>query len=38
MSVELLWAVTFAIKWLAVGITVYPVLYGLAELVIAVKS
>ncbi|MFV2399054.1 hypothetical protein ACNITU_26995, partial [Escherichia coli] len=28
----------FAIKWLAVGMAVSPMLYGLAKLVIAVKS
>ncbi|EOM0689373.1 hypothetical protein R0P47_RS24590, partial [Escherichia coli] len=28
----------FAIKWVAVGIAVSPILYGLAKLVIALKS
>ncbi|ENY9670912.1 hypothetical protein ACF50P_005466 [Escherichia coli] len=31
-------AVAFAIKWVAVGITVSPILYGMAKLIIAVKS
>lgn len=31
-------AVAFAIKWVAVGITVSPMLYGMAKLIIAVKS
>ncbi|HBA6943290.1 TPA: hypothetical protein J1W36_004535 [Escherichia coli] len=31
-------AVAFAIKWVAVGIAVSPMLYGLAKLVIALKS
>ncbi|ENF50570.1 hypothetical protein ECP030481615_1279 [Escherichia coli P0304816.15] len=28
----------FAIKWVAVGIAVSPMLYGMAKLIIAVKS
>ncbi|EHJ8972222.1 hypothetical protein G6S35_004216 [Salmonella enterica] len=35
---EISGAVAFAIKWVAVGITVSPVLYGLARLIIALKS
>ncbi len=31
-------AVAFAIKWVAVGVAISPVLYGLAKLVIALKS
>lgn len=31
-------ALAFAIKWVAVGIAVSPMLYGLAKLVIALKS
>ncbi len=31
-------AVAFAIKWVAVGIAVSPILYGMAKLIIAVKS
>ncbi|EOO6662661.1 hypothetical protein NV283_RS23935 [Escherichia coli] len=31
-------ALAFAIKWVAVGIAVSPILYGLAKLVIALKS
>ncbi|HHZ5492731.1 TPA: hypothetical protein ACWKRW_000905 [Escherichia coli] len=31
-------AVAFAIKWVAVGIAVSPMLYGMAKLLIAVKS
>ena len=31
-------ALSFAIKWVAVGIAVSPILYGLAKLVIALKS
>ncbi|GCH68346.1 hypothetical protein BvCmsK106A_00833 [Escherichia coli] len=31
-------AVAFAIKWMAVGIAVSPMLYGMAKLLIAVKS
>ena len=31
-------AVDFAIKWVAVGIAVSPMLYGMAKLIIAVKS
>lgn len=31
-------AVAFAIKWVAVGVAVSPMLYGLAKLVIALKS
>lgn len=31
-------AVAFAIKWGAVGIAVSPMLYGMAKLIIAVKS
>ncbi|EIS9097219.1 hypothetical protein L1O59_005397 [Salmonella enterica] len=31
-------AVAFAIKWVAVGIAISPVLYGLAKLIIALKS
>ncbi|EAQ6132156.1 hypothetical protein AXA88_26445 [Salmonella enterica] len=31
-------AVAFAIKWVAVGVAVSPVLYGLAKLIIALKS
>lgn len=31
-------AVAFAIKWVAVGIAVSPVLYGLARLIVALKS
>ncbi|HIH3536603.1 TPA: hypothetical protein ACYQN4_004791 [Escherichia coli] len=31
-------AVAFAIKWVAVGIAVSPILYGMAKLNIAVKS
>ncbi|BDO50059.1 TPA: hypothetical protein ACIX34_004990 [Escherichia coli] len=31
-------AVAFAIKWVAVGIAVSPILYGMATLIIAVKS
>ncbi|AWN77887.1 hypothetical protein C6555_27560 [Escherichia coli] len=31
-------AQAFAIKWVAVGIAVSPMLYGLAKLVIALKS
>lgn len=31
-------AVALAIKWVAVGITVSPMLYGMAKLIIAVKS
>ncbi len=31
-------AVAFAIKWVAVGIAVSPMLYGMAKLIIAVKS
>ncbi|EHQ9013543.1 hypothetical protein AAAB99_004999 [Escherichia coli] len=31
-------AVAFAIKWGAVGITVSPMRYGMAKLLIAVKS
>ena len=31
-------ALAFAIKWVAVGIAVFPMLYGLAKLVIALKS
>ncbi|WP_123056383.1 hypothetical protein [Escherichia coli] len=30
--------VAFAIKWVAVGIAVSPMLYGMAKLIIAVKS
>ncbi|SRY46229.1 Uncharacterised protein [Escherichia coli] len=30
--------VAFAIKWVAVGVAVSPVLYGLAKLIIALKS
>ncbi|WP_244579403.1 hypothetical protein, partial [Escherichia coli] len=29
-------AVAFAIKWVAVGIAVSPILYGMAKLIIAV--
>ncbi|EBB9142148.1 hypothetical protein EH138_22915 [Salmonella enterica subsp. enterica serovar Eastbourne] len=35
---EITGAVAFAIKWVAVGIAVSPVLYGLAKLIIALKS
>ncbi|ENU3067545.1 hypothetical protein ACE4MF_003574 [Escherichia coli] len=31
-------AVAFAIKWVAVGIAVSPILYGMAKLVIALKT
>ena len=31
-------ALAFAIKWVAVGIAVSPMLYGLAKLVISLKS
>ncbi|EPC4382739.1 hypothetical protein ACRZS8_004384 [Escherichia coli] len=31
-------SVAFAIKWVAVGIAVSPVLYGLAKLIVALKS
>ncbi|OTB96601.1 hypothetical protein AW082_24220 [Escherichia coli] len=31
-------ALAFAIKWVAVGIAVSPMLYGLAKLVIVLKS
>ncbi|EHR9706854.1 TPA: hypothetical protein ACWOOY_003265 [Escherichia coli] len=31
-------AVTFAIKWMVVGIAVSPMLYGLAKLIVALKS
>ncbi|EFO3373195.1 hypothetical protein AT519_25715 [Escherichia coli] len=31
-------AVAFAIKWVAVGIAVSPILYGLAKLIVALKS
>ncbi len=31
-------AVAFAIKWVAVGIAVSPMLYGLAKLIVALKS
>ncbi|EEV5779441.1 hypothetical protein P6O07_001849 [Escherichia coli] len=31
-------AVAFAIKWVAVDIAVSPILYGMAKLIIAVKS
>ncbi|EEC7407986.1 hypothetical protein D4L89_RS22185 [Escherichia coli] len=31
-------AVAFAIKWVAVGIAVSPIMYGMAKLIIAVKS
>ncbi|HBH4387007.1 TPA: hypothetical protein KTE03_005008 [Escherichia coli] len=31
-------AVAFAIKWVAFGIAVSPILYGMAKLIIAVKS
>ncbi|EFG1410206.1 TPA: hypothetical protein RXP76_004954 [Escherichia coli] len=31
-------ALAFAIKWVAVGIAVSPILYGLEKLVIALKS
>ena len=31
-------ALAFAIKWVAVGVAVSPMLYGLAKLVIALKS
>ncbi|EKG8087412.1 hypothetical protein O4O19_004624 [Escherichia coli] len=31
-------AVAFAIKWVVVGIAVSPILYGMAKLIIAVKS
>ncbi|MBA7739016.1 hypothetical protein [Escherichia marmotae] len=31
-------AVAFAIKWVAVGVAVSPILYGMAKLIIAVKS
>ncbi|EAQ6363915.1 hypothetical protein DOH76_28540 [Salmonella enterica subsp. enterica serovar Oranienburg] len=35
---EISGAVAFAIKWIAVGIAISPVLYGLAKLIIALKS
>ncbi|EEO7837858.1 hypothetical protein G6C41_004718 [Salmonella enterica] len=35
---EITGAVVFAIKWVAVGIAVSPVLYGLAKLIVALKS
>ncbi|AXD41504.1 hypothetical protein FPT84_25400 [Salmonella enterica] len=35
---EITGAVAFAIKWVAVGIAVSLVLYGLAKLIIALKS
>lgn len=35
---EIIGAVAFAIKWVAVGVAVSPVLYGLAKLIIALKS
>ncbi|SQP90238.1 Uncharacterised protein [Escherichia coli] len=38
MSADFIRAVAFAIKWVAVGIAVSPILYGMAKLIIAVKS
>ncbi|EOL9335503.1 hypothetical protein ACSD3W_000280 [Escherichia coli] len=38
MNAELLRAAAFAIKWVAVGIAVSPMLYGLAKLIVALKS
>ncbi|ECT1023865.1 hypothetical protein DPO11_28765 [Salmonella enterica] len=35
---EITGAVAFAIKWVAVGVAVSPVLYGLAKLIVALKS
>ena len=38
MSADFILAVAFAIKWVAVGIAVSPILYGLAKLIVALKS
>ena len=38
MNADFIRAVAFAIKWVAVGIAVSPILYGMAKLIIAVKS
>lgn len=38
MSADFIRAVAFAIKWVAVGIAVSPILYGLAKLIVALKS
>ncbi|MCZ5534379.1 hypothetical protein O5560_25750, partial [Escherichia coli] len=38
MSADFIRAVAFAIKWGAVGIAVSPILYGLAKLIVALKS
>ncbi|ENU7342245.1 hypothetical protein ACFIEQ_002610 [Salmonella enterica] len=37
-TAEITGAVAFAIKWVAVGVAVSPMLYGLAKLIIALKS
>ena len=38
MSADFIRAVAFAIKWVSVGIAVSPILYGLAKLIVALKS
>ncbi|EJP3662562.1 hypothetical protein NUR12_004256 [Salmonella enterica] len=38
VTAEITGAVAFAIKWVAVGVAVSPMLYGLAKLIIALKS
>ncbi|HEM0054035.1 TPA: hypothetical protein U0S14_004687 [Escherichia coli] len=31
-------AVAFAIKWVAIGVAVSPILYGLAKVIVALKT
>ncbi|EHK2665104.1 hypothetical protein AB5G42_005322 [Salmonella enterica subsp. enterica serovar Teko] len=38
VTAEITGAVAFAIKWVAVGVAVSPMLYGLAKLIMALKS
>ncbi|HIA2903702.1 TPA: hypothetical protein ACWP2H_005166 [Escherichia coli] len=38
MSADFIRAVAFVIKWVAIGIAVSPILYGLAKLIVALKS